>query len=722
MATGASIGFGLPAPERQAGAPSDGRATGEARSADIPATWAQEAAMVALMLLPGALIVFTGFNAGGYFPGTPAVVAIVLTQVLLVRILQARRPFEGIAPVTLVAVVALGAYAGLTLASALWSHATGRALIEFDRAWSYLLVLLLFATVRATQANLRWLLRGLAAGIAIVCVAGLATRLAPDVLHTAPDVSNQRLSFPVTYWNTLGLLAAMGIVLAFHLTSSLREKRVVAVLAAGVMPLLAATLFFTFSRGSILAGAIGLAIYVCVARPRGLLSGAIATIPATGLLLVAAYKANLLDTLDPTTPAAVAQGHRVAWVAAGCVAACMTLRLVCSHLLDPRLRRAGALGMVPVKTKRMILGGAGALALVAALALGAPHAVAHEWSGFIGGAPTKLAKGDLRSRLTDPSNDGRTELWQVALNGFDAAPLKGNGAGTYQTLWNANRSRPAYVINAHSLYLQAMAELGLPGFLLLVVLLGAILVGIVVRASGSRRVVHGAVLALAVVWILHAGVDWDWEMPVVTLGVLAAAGLALSPRRVSPSAADPRDPAGEAGVGSGGAPSWVPAHQTRIVLGLLLLVTLVVPVSIVGSESKLGEAEHALYSSDCGAATPAALSSIGWLDVRPEPYEVLGFCDLHRGRPRLAISAMRAAVAQDPDSWEPYYTLAIAQASAGIDPRANVAKAVRLNPLERLTKEAAKQLRGSNPTEWVRRAAIVKAAALASNHLSILPS
>jgi O-antigen ligase len=681
--------------------------------------------MVALMLLPGALIVFTGFNAGGYFPGTPAVVAIVLTQVLLVRILQARKPFEGIAPVTLVAVVALGAYAGLTLASALWSHATGRALIEFDRAWSYLLVLLLFASVRATQANLRWLLRGLAAGIAIVCVAGLATRLAPDVWHTAPDVSNQRLSFPVTYWNTLGLLAAMGIVLAFHLTSSLREKRVMAVLAAGAMPLLAATLFFTFSRGSILAGAIGLAVYVCVARPKGLLSGAIATIPATGLLLVAAYKANLLDTLDPTTPAATAQGHKLAWVAAGCVLACMALRLACAHLLDPRLRRGGALGKVPVKTKRAALAGTGVLALVAALALGAPHAVAHEWDGFIGGAPTKLAKGDLRSRLTDPSNDGRTELWQAALNGFDAAPLKGGGAGTYQTLWNAHRARPAYVINAHSLYLQAMAELGLPGLLLLVLLVGSILVGIVVRASGSRRVVHGAVLALAVVWILHAGVDWDWEMPVVTLGVLAAAGLALSPRSAAgPPGAGLRGRAVpvEAGAGPEGVRGWLPAHQTRIVLGLLLLATLVVPVSIVGSESKLGEAEHALYASDCGAATPAALSSIGWLDVRPEPYEVVGFCDLHRGRPRLAISAMKAAVAQDPDSWEPYYTLAIAQASAGVDPRANVAMAVRLNPLERLTKEAAKQLRGSNPTEWVRRAAIVKAAALASNHLSILPS
>ncbi len=670
---------------------------------EASATWASDVAMVALMLLPGALIVFTGFNAGGYFPGTPAVVAIVLSQVLLVRILQARRPFEGIAPVTLVAIVALGLYAALTLASALWSHSTGRAMIEFDRAWMYLLVLLLFGTVRASEANLRWLVRGLALGASIVCVAGLLTRVMPNVWHTAPDVSNQRLSFPVTYWNTLGLLAALGMVLAFHLTCSLREARLVRVLAAGVAPLLAATLFFTFSRGSILAGAIGLAVYVLVARPRGLLSGALATVPATVVLLVVAYKANLLDTIDPTTPAAVSQGHRVALVAGICVLVCMAARLTLAHLLDPRLCRPALSSRVSARAKATVLAATAAVALVLAIALGAPHALAHDWNGFVGGAPTKIAHGDLRARLTDPSNDGRTELWQVALHGFSASPLHGSGAGTYQTLWNTGRSRPAYVINAHSLYLQAMAELGLPGLLLLLVLVGATIFGIAVRTRGARRVLYGSLLASAVVWILHAGVDWDWEMPVVTLGFFAVAGLALSTRR---------------GAGGG----WVPAHQTRIVLALLCLASLVLPVTIVGSQSKLGEAEHALYASDCATATPAALSSIGWLDLRPEPYEVVGFCDLKRGRPRLAIAAMRQAVSQDPGGWETYYALAIAQASAGIDPRANVERALRMNPLERLTREAAKQLHGSSPTEWVRRAAIVRATALASNHLSILPS
>src|SRR5437899_1704185 len=114
--------------------------------------------MTALMLLPGALIVFMGFNAGGYFPATTALAALLLAQVLLVRIMQSRDPFEGLAPATLVAVAALGLYTLMTLISAVWSHSTGRALIEFDRSWLYLLILVLFGSIRAGTQELRWLI------------------------------------------------------------------------------------------------------------------------------------------------------------------------------------------------------------------------------------------------------------------------------------------------------------------------------------------------------------------------------------------------------------------------------------------------------------------------------------------------------------------------------------------------------------------------------------
>jgi O-antigen ligase len=660
-------------------------------------------AMVALMLLPGALVVFMAFNAGGFFPAAPAAAAIVLAQILLVRIVRARDPLEGLTPAALLAIACLGLYAALTLASALWSHSTSRALIEFDRAGMYLLVLVLFATVRASAANLRWLVRGLAVGVWIVCLAGLTSRVAPDVWHTAPDVSNQRLSYPVTYWNALGLLAALGIILTLHLTCTRGEGRLMRVVAAGMLPLLTATLFFTFSRGAIAAGAIGLVVYVLVARPTALVGGLLATVPATAVLIVIAFHANLLDTVDPTTPAAVAQGHRVALAAVVCVAICAALRLLLATRLDDRLHWFAGRRWTSSSGARAAVGGAAAAAIAVVIALGAPHALAQDWNRFFSGVAPRGNQGDLRQRLTDPSNNGRSELWKVALRGFAADPVHGRGAGTYQVLWDRERPHFAYTVNAHSLYLQAMAELGIPGLLLLVGLVATVLVGLARRARGAQRSLYGVLLATSVVWAVHAGVDWDWEMPVVTLPFFVAAGLGLSGRGAS--------------LGR-----WAHGRVPRIVLAALCLAAVVLPVLLIGSQSRLTEAERALYTSNCSKAAAAAKSSVSWLGARPEPYEILGFCDLQRGLPTPAVAQMRQAVQRDPSSWERYFALALARAAAGVDPRPAAARALQLNPHEPLTQQAVILLRGASPTRWAREARAVRAAALASNDLSIVPS
>jgi len=698
-----------PAEDLAPAAPAAARAAA-ARAADgppavdeAPRTGTERVAMTALMLLPGALIVFMGFNAGGYFPQTPAIAAIVLAQVLLVRVMQSRRPFEGLAPATLVAIGALGLYALMTLLSAAWSHSTSRALIEFDRVWLYLLILVLFGSVRANAQDLRWLIRGLVAGASIVCLAGLISRVLPDVWHTAPGVSNERLSYPVTYWNALGLLAALGIVLALHLTCSLAERRPVRILAAALVPLLAATLFFTFSRGAMAAGAAGVVVYLLVGRPRGLLSGVPATAPPTLILILIAYHANLLDTVDPTTPAAVSQGHRVALAAAVCAALCAGLRALFAARLDPRLRHGRAATPTIRRRRRAAIAGAIGAGVVLGLALGAPSGIEHDWHRFLGGATPHGTTSDLRLRLTDPSNNGRTDLWRVALKGFSASPLHGYGAGMYQTLWDRNRPAFVYTINAHSLYLQAMAELGLPGLALLLIAILGVLYGLGSRARGSRRSIYGALLAAGLVWALAAGVDWHWEMPVVTLGFFAVAGAALSPRR-------------------GTGPGWAPGYNSRMILGLLCLASIVTPVLIIDSQSRLDDAERALYTSNCARAGSSALSSIGWLDIRPEPYEILGLCDVKRGQPRLGIAAMEQAVRRDPGSWETYYTLAIAQGAAGIDPRPAAARALEMNPREPLAEEEVREFREGSPTEWVSRAAIVSAQALHDNNLSIVPS
>ena len=113
----------------------------------------------------------------------------------------------------------------------------------------------------------------------VVCGAGLTTRLAPDVWSVPPSAVTDRLSYPLTYWNGLGITAAIGLVLLVHLTTSLREPRVIRVLAAALCPALVATAYFTFSRGGILAGLIGVVLVLLVARPAGLVTG---MVPAGG--------------------------------------------------------------------------------------------------------------------------------------------------------------------------------------------------------------------------------------------------------------------------------------------------------------------------------------------------------------------------------------------------------------------------------------------------------
>ena len=44
---------------------------------------------------------------------------------------------------------------------------------------------------------------------------GLLTRLFPDRLGVFDSIAVYRLAAPVGYWNTLGILASMGMVLTF---------------------------------------------------------------------------------------------------------------------------------------------------------------------------------------------------------------------------------------------------------------------------------------------------------------------------------------------------------------------------------------------------------------------------------------------------------------------------------------------------------------------------
>jgi len=205
---------------------------------------------MAILLAPAA-VVYLSFNAGGFFPVASGIVAIVCAQALLLRTLIADHPFEGFNWRLGVPLVALALFAAWELASALWSHAPARAIDDFDRTLLYLLVFAFFGSFASDAARVRWLVRGLVAGITVVCLLALLSRVLPHVWSTRLSYASSRLNYPLTYWNAEGLLAAVGLVLGFHLTCDGEEPAVVRVIAAALLPVIAATLLFTFSRGAV---------------------------------------------------------------------------------------------------------------------------------------------------------------------------------------------------------------------------------------------------------------------------------------------------------------------------------------------------------------------------------------------------------------------------------------------------------------------------------------
>jgi hypothetical protein len=103
--------------------------------------------MALLLALPGALTVYFAFNSGGMFEVTSAFGALVVLVAIALGAAVAREPLAGLSRRGLLACGSLALFALWTLLSPRWSHATGRALIAFDRVLLYLAILALFACV-----------------------------------------------------------------------------------------------------------------------------------------------------------------------------------------------------------------------------------------------------------------------------------------------------------------------------------------------------------------------------------------------------------------------------------------------------------------------------------------------------------------------------------------------------------------------------------------------
>ena len=645
----------------------------------------ERAGLAALLALPGALAIYFGFVGGGFFPATVAVGVVVVALTLVVRTTSAEHPFAGLSPALGVAAGALGLLAAWVLVSQEWSHAPARSAVEFDRVLLYLLTLVLFGSIGRTTDRMRWAVRVIAIAIGVICVAGLFSRLFPDVFLVDFDVaSDSRLNFPVTYWNTLGLIAALGLVFSLHISSAPDEPRVARVVAAALVPALLVTLYFTFSRGGLLAAVIGVGAYLLLVRSAAVVAALAAIVPPAAVAGVVAYNADALSSTAPVAPRAVSQGHRVAIVLGSCIVAAAALRWLMTVWED----RRRPIEMTPalIRLRRVVAVGLPVGAVAVFLALSGPHWVSGQWDRFISGDRTHLKNGDLRTRLTDVTNNGRTDIWNVALKSFDAAPLHGAGAGTFQLEWERRRPVTNFIRDAHSLYLETMGELGIVGLVLLLTCLLTILGAALHRFRVTRRPVYAAAFAALLAWAIRAGADWDWEMPSVTLWVFALGGLILASERRNESDIWP----------------W-PGRTARLAMSLAWLGAAVFAATIAISEGHLHNSRNDLIAGRCPAASDKALDALASVPDQGRAYEFVAFCDMGARDTPAALSAISKAIEADPNNWQYRFDLALARAQNGQDPSAALAKAHSLNPREPMVKQLADAVRGNRPPGCARR-------------------
>jgi hypothetical protein len=437
-------------------------------------------AVVPLVLVPALGVVQGGFAPGAWvWSGALAAWGAALGIVLAGEVGIARRARAWLA--------VWAALLGWTASSVLWSVRPAQSLLEARRMIVYVAVALTLVVLARRGAT------SVLVVSTFVGVAGLVTyALARYLLGGSRVFPGQGalLSEPLGYANAVGILAVLGLLFGLGLMAS-GLGRTVRAAAAAAVPLLALALLFTGNHAAWLALAAGIGVLALLERsPTRVLRALMVSVPASALLVWLGHRSGISAGVVASAPS----GRVIALVALACAAANAALVAV---LAQPKPAAIGR-GLV--------------VAAVAGAALG--------------GAYVALRIGSTQPRRT---------YWYVAWHDeYRRHPALGSGAGTFASYWVQSRKVLTYggALDAHSLYLETLAELGPLGLLLLTVALVLPLRRVI--AARDAALVPAAAAAY-VAFLLHAGLDWDWEMPAVIVTAIAcAAALLLADTPPSP--------------------------------------------------------------------------------------------------------------------------------------------------------------------------------------------
>jgi cytochrome c-type biogenesis protein CcmH/NrfG len=458
--------------------------------------------------------------------------ALLCAAALLVPDARAQRLHGG--PV-LLAVALLTAY---TAVSIVWSLAPSDSWIESSRTFGYLSAFAgTMALARVAPRHWPSLLHGIAIACVAVCAWALLTKVFPEAL--AEDETYARLRAPYDYWNSVGLTAATGVIVLLWLGARRSGRPAANALAWPAIALCEVALMLSYSRGALLALAIGLLFWFAVVPLR--LRGAIVLLGASaGAAVVVAWAFSMTGLTTDDLPMEVRSdtGHELGALLLLMLAVLLAVGLAAGFLSSERPASPQAKRLAG----RVVLGVVALLPVVAVIALatapgGIDGQVSKAWDQLTD--PGAATPANTPDRLTATSSV-RARYWEEAFDVHSLSPWVGTGAGAYAVVRDRFRTGTLYVRHAHGYVPQTLADLGWAGLglsLLALLLWGWAafrVAGLRPRDRGlpwdAERVGMATLIAVALVFGVSSAVDWTWFVPANALmGLVAAAWVAARP-------------------------------------------------------------------------------------------------------------------------------------------------------------------------------------------------
>ena len=609
-------------------------------------------------------------------------------------------------------VALFAALAALTYASIAWSVQPAGSWVEANRTLSYLAAFGA-AVALARLAPARWPALVWAVGTVAVVTCGYAllAKVFPASLNAGDPLG--RLRVPFSYWNATGLMAALGVPVCLWAGGRAGVSRWVRALTVPAIAVLLTVLMLSYSRGALIALAVGLGCWFLLVPYRlratlllalGAIGGAVAT--------AWALKHSAITGDNVALAARTSAGHEFGIVLLGVVAAMALAGLAATYAIErvavaePVRRRIGTALIVCVAMVPVV-----AIGAVAASSRGLTGEISHVWNevtspnSHVGNNPGRIAA----------LGNSRPLYWSEGLKVGEHALLAGVGAGGFDTAHTRYSSSTLSVAHAHSFVIETFADFGLIGIAVSFALFGAWALAVArtlgigpgrrtrapagpdtadVTAAADPHATERAglitMLAVVVIFGVSSLIDWTWFVPGVAVPALVCAGWVAGRGPLDTPVGQARDrrrlltsPGGAAaGLGIVAATIvagwfvWQPLHSQNA------FDAAITAISDGNSTAALADAQSAaasnpvsveplwelseIYSArrDPTAARQELVKATTVQPANPQTWEQLGQFDLAQNQPIVAVLEFQTAQLLDRSSASLAQQLAAAESAS----------------------------------------------------------